>query len=174
MWSRTGPIEDAVETFRLAQDKSKGVFRVVVGPQPRVGRLRVRRRSGIRARLEQTRREAQKSVAVPGELRSLSATDASAVSTSAQHVRAGVDAQPDIPNPGLGSSPLRCRRRRLTLLAARSSAVTERTLVCSSQKKAVHVDVGGHPQPRRADTKIPGSATGLPLTQNLTSRRIVV
>ena len=26
------PIEDAVEAFRLAQDKSKGVFRVVVEP----------------------------------------------------------------------------------------------------------------------------------------------
>jgi len=26
------PIEDAVETFRLAQDKSKGAFRVVVEP----------------------------------------------------------------------------------------------------------------------------------------------
>jgi threonine dehydrogenase-like Zn-dependent dehydrogenase len=26
------PIEDAVEAFRMAQDKSKGVFRVVVSP----------------------------------------------------------------------------------------------------------------------------------------------
>jgi hypothetical protein len=175
MWSRTGPIEDAVETFRLAQDKSKGVFRVVVGPQPRVGRLRVRRRSGIRARLEQTRREAQKSVAVPGELRSLSATDASAVSTSAQHVRAGVDAQPDIPNPGLGSSPLRCRRRRLTLLAARSSAVTERTLVCSSLEKGGSCRCWRSPSAAQGGHKDPGQRDGVAVDAELdesTDRRL--
>jgi hypothetical protein len=35
------PIEDAVEAFRLAQDKSKGVFRVVLEPSPTFRRLRV-------------------------------------------------------------------------------------------------------------------------------------
>jgi hypothetical protein len=31
------PVEDAVEAFRLAQEKSTGVFRVVVEPQPALG-----------------------------------------------------------------------------------------------------------------------------------------
>src|ERR1700739_4980284 len=99
MWSRTGPIEDAVETFGWRRTSPRVCSASWLGPSPALGGCVCGGGLASERVSKQTRRETQKSVAVPGELRSLSATDASAVSTSAQHVRAGVDAQPDIPNP---------------------------------------------------------------------------